>query len=399
MAEALKVLRMGELALAGQRVMIRADLNVPLRDGVILDDTRIRAFVPTAQAALAAGAAVLVLSHLGRPKEGAFDAEASLTPVAERLAELLGRPVPCVRDWLDGVALAPGQIALGENVRFNVGEKKNDEALSRRMAALCDVFVMDAFGTAHRAEASTHGVAKYAPIACAGPLLVAELDALHLALAAPKRPLVAIVGGAKVSSKLEVLTNLLPRVDRLIVGGGIANTFLVAAGHDVGRSLYEPDLVDTARGLLEQAQALGRPIPLPRRVVVATEIGETVPSAVKDVGDVDADEMILDFDAGFARELGQIIRTAGTVVWNGPLGVFEYPAFAEGTRVLAQAIAESPAFSICGGGETLSAIAKFGIADRVSYISTGGGAFLEVLEGKTLPAVQVLEQRAAAGTQ
>jgi phosphoglycerate kinase len=398
MAEALNVLRMSELALAGKRVMIRADLNVPLRDGVILDDTRIRAFVPTAQAALAAGAAVLVLSHLGRPKEGAFDAEASLAPVARRLGDLLGRPVPCLADWLDGVELAPGEIALGENVRFNVGEKKNDEALARRMAALCDVFVMDAFGTAHRAEASTHGVARFAPVACAGPLLVAELDALHTALAAPKRPLVAIVGGAKVSSKLAVLTNLLPRVDRLIVGGGIANTFLVAAGHDVGRSLYEPDLVDTARGLLEQARALGRPIPLPQRVVVATEIGDSVPSAVKDVGNVDADEMILDFDAGFARELGDIIRGAGTVVWNGPLGVFEYPAFAEGTRLLAQAVADSPAFSICGGGETLAAIAKFGIADRVSYISTGGGAFLEVLEGKTLPAVEVLQQRAAART-
>jgi len=398
MAEALNVLRMSELALAGKRVMIRADLNVPLRDGVILDDTRIRAFVPTAQAALAAGAAVLVLSHLGRPKEGAFDAEASLAPVARRLGDLLGRPVPCLADWLEGVELAPGEIALGENVRFNVGEKKNDEALSRRMATLCEVFVMDAFGTAHRAEASTHGVARFAPIACAGPLLVAELDALHTALAAPKRPLVAIVGGAKVSSKLAVLTNLLPRVDRLIVGGGIANTFLVAAGHDVGRSLYEPDLVDTARGLLEQARVLGRPIPLPQRVVVATEIGDSVPSAVKDVGNVDADEMILDFDAGFARELGDIIRGAGTVVWNGPLGVFEYPAFAEGTRLLAQAVADSPAFSICGGGETLAAIAKFGIADRVSYISTGGGAFLEVLEGRTLPAVEVLQQRAAART-
>jgi phosphoglycerate kinase len=398
MAEALNVLRMSELPLAGKRVMIRADLNVPLRDGVILDDTRIRAFVPTAQAALAAGAAVLVLSHLGRPKEGAFDAEASLAPVARRLGDLLGRPVPCLRDWLDGVALQPGEIALGENVRFNVGEKKNDEALARRMAALCDVFVMDAFGTAHRAEASTHGVARFAPVACAGPLLVAELDALHTALAAPKRPLVAIVGGAKVSSKLAVLTNLLPRVDRLIVGGGIANTFLVAAGYHVGRSLYEPDLVDTARGLLEQARALGRPIPLPQRVVVATEIGDSVPSAVKDVGNVDADEMILDFDASFARELGDIIRGAGTVVWNGPLGVFEYPAFAEGTRLLAQAVADSPAFSICGGGETLAAIAKFGIADRVSYISTGGGAFLEVLEGKTLPAVEVLQQRAAART-
>jgi phosphoglycerate kinase len=398
MAEALNVLRMGELALAGKRVMIRADLNVPLRDGVILDDTRIRAFVPTAQAALAAGAALLVLSHLGRPKEGAFDAEASLAPVARRLGDLLGRPVPCVGDWLDGVAIQPGEIALGENVRFNVGEKKNDDALAQRMAALCDVFVMDAFGTAHRAEASTHGVAKYAPVACAGPLLVAELDALHLALAAPKRPLVAIVGGAKVSSKLAVLTNLLPMVDRLIVGGGIANTFLDAAGHDVGRSLYEPDLVETARGLLEQARALGRPIPLPQRVVVATEIGDSVPSAVKDVGNVDADEMILDFDAGFASELGDIIRGAGTVVWNGPLGVFEYPAFAQGTRLLAQAVADSPAFSICGGGETLAAIAKFGIADRVSYISTGGGAFLEVLEGKTLPAVEVLQQRAAART-
>ncbi|MFP5463364.1 MAG: phosphoglycerate kinase [Gammaproteobacteria bacterium] len=398
MAEALNVLRMGELALAGKRVMIRADLNVPLRDGVILDDTRIRAFVPTAQAALAAGAALLVLSHLGRPKEGAFDAEASLAPVARRLGDLLGRPVPCVGDWLDGIAVQPGEIALGENVRFNVGEKKNDDALAQRMAALCDVFVMDAFGTAHRAEASTHGVAKYAPVACAGPLLVAELDALHLALAAPKRPVIAIVGGAKVSSKLAVLTNLLPMVDRLIVGGGIANTFLVAAGHDVGRSLYEPDLVETARGLLEQARALGRPIPLPQRVVVATEIGDSVPSAVKDVGNVDADEMILDFDAGFASELGDIIRGAGTVVWNGPLGVFEYPAFAQGTRLLAQAVADSPAFSICGGGETLAAIAKFGIADRMSYISTGGGAFLEVLEGKTLPAVEVLQQRAAART-
>ena len=389
------VLRMADLPLAGRRVMIRADLNVPIRDGVILDDTRIRAFLPTVQKALEAGAAVLVLSHLGRPKEGAFDAEASLAPIAARLGDLLGRPVPCLADWLDGAAIAPGDITLGENVRFNVGEKKNDDALAKRMAALCDVFVMDAFGTAHRAEASTHGVAKFAPVACAGPLLVAELDALHTALAAPKRPLVAIVGGAKVSSKLAVLTNLLPLVDRLIVGGGIANTFLVAAGHDVGRSLYEPDLVGTARELLDQAQKLGRPIPLPTRVVVASEIGETVPASVKDVTAVDADEMILDVDAGFARSLGDIIKGAGTVVWNGPLGVFEYPAFAEGTRLLAQAVAESPAYSICGGGETLAAIAKFGIADRVSYISTGGGAFLEVLEGKVLPAVAVLEQRAA----
>ena len=365
------VLRMADLPLAGRRVMIRADLNVPIRDGVILDDTRIRAFLPTALQALEAGAAVLVLSHLGRPKEGAFDAEASLAPIAARLGDLLGRPVPCLADWLDGAAIAPGDITLGENVRFNVGEKKNDDALAKRMAALCDVFVMDAFGTAHRAEASTHGVAKFAPVACAGPLLVAELDALHTALAAPKRPLVAIVGG------------------------GIANTFLVAAGHDVGRSLYEPDLVGTARELLDQAQKLGRPIPLPTRVVVASEIGETVPASVKDVTAVDADEMILDVDAGFARSLGDIIKGAGTVVWNGPLGVFEYPAFAEGTRLLAQAVAESPAYSICGGGETLAAIAKFGIADRVSYISTGGGAFLEVLEGKVLPAVAVLEQRAA----
>ncbi len=389
------VLRMTDLPLAGKRVMIRADLNVPIRDGAILDDTRIRAFLPTAKAALDAGAAVLVLSHLGRPKEGAFDPEASLAPVAARLGDLLGRTVPCLPDWLDGVSIAPGDIALGENVRFNVGEKKNDDALAQRMAALCDVFVMDAFGTAHRAEASTHGVAKFAPVACAGPLLVAELDALHMALAAPKRPLVAIVGGAKVSSKLAVLTNLLPLVDRLIVGGGIANTFLVAAGHNVGRSLYEPDLVQTARELLDQAQKLGRPIPLPTRVVVASEIGETVPASVKDVTTVDADEMILDVDAGFARELGDIIKGAGTVVWNGPLGVFEYPAFAEGTRLLAQAVAESPAYSICGGGETLAAIARFGITDRVSYISTGGGAFLEVLEGKVLPAVAMLEQRAA----
>jgi phosphoglycerate kinase len=389
------VLHMNDLPLAGKRVMIRADLNVPIRDGVILDDTRIRAFLPTARQALEAGAAVLVLSHLGRPKEGAFDADASLAPVAARLGDLLGRPVPCLADWLDGVDLAPGDIALGENVRFNVGEKKNDDALARRMAALCDVFVMDAFGTAHRAEASTHGVAKFAPVACAGPLLLAELDALHTALAAPKRPLVAIVGGAKVSSKLAALTHLLPQVDRLIVGGGIANTFLAAAGYAVGHSLFEPDLVDTARDLLAQAQQLGRPIPLPKRVVVAPEIGDTVPATVKDVDAVDADEMILDVDTGFARELGDIIKGAGTVVWNGPLGVFEYPAFAEGTRLLAQAVADSPAYSICGGGETLAAIAKFGIAEHVSYISTGGGAFLEVLEGKTLPAVAVLEQRAA----
>ncbi len=396
MDEPLSVLRMVDLDLAGKQVMIRADLNVPVQDGAILDDTRIRAFVPSAQAALAAGAAVRVLSHLGRPKEGAFDASASLAPVAVRLGELLGRPVRCERDWLDGTVIAPGDLVLCENVRFNVGEKKNDEVLSRRMAALCDVYVMDAFGTAHRAEASTHGVAKYATVACAGPLLVAELDALEKALAAPKRPVVAIVGGAKVSSKLAVLTHLLTKVDRLIVGGGIANTFLVAAGHSVGRSLYEPALVDTARDLLKQATALGRPIPLPTRVVVATEIGDTVPAAVKDVADVDDDEMILDFDPEFARELGNIVRGAGTLVWNGPLGVFEYPAFAQGTRLLAQAVAESTAFSICGGGETLAAIAKFGIADRVSYISTGGGAFLEVLEGKTLPAVAMLRERAAA---
>ena len=387
------VRRMLDLKLKGQRVLIREDLNVPVEGGVITSDARIRASLPTIRAARDAGARVMLLSHLGRPKEGEFSAENSLQPVATRLGELLGSPVRLVRDWLDGVECAPGEVVLCENVRFNKGEKKDDEALSRRMAALCDIFVMDAFGTAHRAEASTHGVARFAPIACAGPLLVGELEALERALAKPARPLVAIVAGSKVSTKLTVLESLLSKVDQLIVGGGIANTFLAATGVAVGKSLHEPEMLDTARALLAQAKAKGTSIPLPTDVVVAKEFSSTAVATTRSVETVAADELILDIGPSTARSLATLLQSAGTILWNGPVGVFEFDAFAGGTRVIAEAIAASPAFSLAGGGDTLAAIEKFGVESGISYISTGGGAFLEFVEGKTLPAVAALEAR------
>ena len=390
----MRVRRMADQALAGKRVMIREDLNVPVDGGVVTSDARIRAALPTIRAALEQGARVILLSHLGRPKEGEFSAENSLAPVATRLGELLGQPVRLQRDWLDGVECAPGEVVLCENVRFNKGEKKDDETLARRMAALCDVFVMDAFGTAHRAEASTHGVARFAPIACAGPLLVGELEALERALAHPARPLVAIVAGSKVSTKLTVLESLLAKVDKLIVGGGIANTFLAATGVAVGKSLHEPDMLDTARALLAQAKARGADIPLPTDVVVATEFAPTAIATVKPVAAVGANELILDIGPQTAGVLAQMLQSAGTILWNGPVGVFEFDQFGGGTRVIAEAIARSPAFSLAGGGDTLAAIEKYGVEQGISYISTGGGAFLEFVEGKTLPAVAALEARA-----
>jgi phosphoglycerate kinase len=387
------VRRMLDLNLTGQRVLIREDLNVPVEGGVITSDARIRASLPTIRAARDAGARVMLLSHLGRPNEGEFSAENSLAPVAARLGELLGAPVRLVRDWLDGIECAAGEVVLCENVRFNKGEKKDDEGLSRRMAALCDIFVMDAFGTAHRAEASTHGVARFAPIACAGPLLVGELDALERALANPARPLVAIVAGSKVSTKLTVLESLLSKVDQLIVGGGIANTFLAATGVAVGKSLHEPDMLDTARALLAQAKAKGTSIPLPTDVVVAKEFSPTAVATTRAVEAVAADELILDIGPSTARSLATLLQSAGTILWNGPVGVFEFDSFAGGTRVIAEAIAASSAFSLAGGGDTLAAIEKFGVESGISYISTGGGAFLEFVEGKTLPAVAALEAR------
>lgn len=390
------VLRMTDLDLRDKRVLIREDLNVPVEDGVISSDARIRAAIPSLRAAVGAGARVIVMSHLGRPKEGEFSAEDSLAPVAARLGELLGQPVRLQRDWLDGVECAPGEVVLCENVRFNKGEKKDDETLARRMAALCDIFVMDAFGTAHRAEASTHGVARFAPIACAGPLLVAELGALSLALAQPARPLVAIVAGSKVSTKLTVLESLLGKVDKLIVGGGIANTFLAADGIAIGKSLYEPDMLDTARALLAQAVARGAEIPLPTDVVVAEAFSPTAVATVRPVGEVRPDELILDIGPQTAARFAGLLAGAGTILWNGPVGVFEFDPFGGGTETLAKAIAASPAFSLAGGGDTLAAIEKYGVASGISYISTGGGAFLEFVEGKTLPAVAMLESRVAA---
>jgi len=390
------VLRMNDLDLAGKRVLIREDLNVPVHDGQVTSDARIRASLPTIKLAIERGARVMVMSHLGRPKEGEFDPSLSLEPVAARLSELLGRKVPLVRDWLDGVEVAPGEAVLLENVRFNKGEKKDAEDLARRMAALCDVYVMDAFGTAHRAEASTHGVARFAPVACAGPLLVNELVALETALEKPARPLVAIVAGSKVSTKLTVLETLLAKVDQLIVGGGIANTFLAAAGFQVGKSLYEADMVDVARRLLEQSRERGVEIPIPTDVVVAKEFAASAEADVKDVASVAADDMILDIGPDTAERLAGVVERAGTVVWNGPLGVFEFDQFGEGTKTLAQAIARSAAFSLAGGGDTLAAIEKYGVEEGMSYISTGGGAFLEFVEGKKLPAVAMLEERAAA---
>ncbi|GMU70433.1 MAG: phosphoglycerate kinase [Steroidobacteraceae bacterium] len=393
----MKVLRMSEVDLAGKRVMIREDLNVPVAKGVVTSDARIRAALPTIRYAMQHGAKVIILSHLGRPVEGHYSAENSLAPVAVRLSELLGKPVPLRENWLGGgVDIGFGEAVLCENVRFNKGERANDEALARRMAAMCDVFVMDAFGTAHRAEASTHGIARFAPVACAGPLLTAELEALERALEQPARPLVAIVAGSKVSSKLKVLESLLAKVDRLIVGGGIANTFLAATGVAVGKSLHEAEMLDVARGLIGQARARGAEIPLPTDVVVAHEFAATAHADVRGVHDVGADELILDIGPDTAERFAAILEAAGTVIWNGPVGVFEFPQFGEGTRTIANAIARSKAFSIAGGGDTLAAIEKYGVGDGISYISTGGGAFLEFVEGRTLPAVAVLEERAAA---
>ncbi len=379
----------------GQRVFIRADLNVPQDDaGRITEDTRIRASVPCIKMALEAGAAVMVTSHLGRPTEGEVRPEDSLAPVAERLAELLGMPVPLLRDWTEGVDVAPGAVVLLENCRCNKGEKQNDETLSRKMAALCDIYVNDAFGTAHRAEATTYGIAQFAPIASAGPLLAAELDALQLALAQPKRPLVAIVAGSKVSTKLTILQSLASKVDQLIVGGGIANTFLLAAGLPIGKSLAEPDLVDQAKSVIETMRQRGAEVPIPTDVVTAKEFKADATATIKQANEVAPDDLILDIGPETAARLATQLKAAGTIVWNGPVGVFEFDQFAGGTKVIAGAIAQSPAFSIAGGGDTLAAIAKYGIEKEVGYISTGGGAFLEVLEGKTLPAFEVLASRA-----
>ncbi len=383
------------LDLRDKRVLIREDLNVPIQNGAVTSDARIRAALPTIQAALRARARVIVMSHLGRPEEGKYAEEFSLAPVAKRLAQLLGIPVALKKDWLGGVEVGPGEVVLLENVRFNKGEKKDADDLARRMAALCDVYVMDAFGTAHRAEASTHGVAKYAPLVCAGPLLVSELSALETALLKPARPLLAIVAGSKVSTKLTVLESLLSKVDQLIVGGGITNTFLAALGFNVGKSLYEPNMLDICKRLLEQSKQRGIVIPMPTDVVVATEISATAEADVKNVGNVSADDMILDIGPDSAEAMAKLVASAGTILWNGPVGVFEFEQFGEGTRTLAMAIARSKAFSLAGGGDTLAAIEKYDIEDSISYISTGGGAFLEFVEGKKLPAVEILEQRAA----
>ena len=390
----MKVLRMADLDLRGKRVLIREDLNVPVQDGVVTSDARIRAALPTIRYALDKGAKVFILSHLGRPEEGKVDESLSLKPVAARLSELLGKSVPLRRDWLDGIDCEPGSAVLCENVRFNKGEKKDDPALARRMADLCDVFVMDAFGTAHRAEASTHGVVKFARSACAGPLLVGELEALERALEKPARPLVAIVAGSKVSTKLTVLESLLAKVDKLIVGGGIANTFLAAAGVAVGKSLYEPELLEVARRLTTQARERGAEIPLPTDVVVAKELAATAHADVRSIHEVRPDERILDIGPDTAERLSDMLQSAGTIIWNGPVGVFEFEQFGEGTRAIAQAIARSRAFSLAGGGDTLAAIEKYKVEDGISYISTGGGAFLEFVEGKKLPAVAALEERA-----
>lgn len=381
-----------DVTLAGQRVLVREDLNVPLKGGEVSDDSRLRAAVPTLKRLLAADARVMVMSHLGRPKAGVFDPEASLAPVAKRLGELLGCEVALVSDWLDAdIAPAPGQVVVCENVRFNAGETDNDEALAKRMAARCDLFVMDAFGSAHRAHASTHGVARFAPDAVAGPLLAAELEALGKALDAPARPLVAIIGGSKVSTKLTVLERLSDQVDQLIVGGGIANTFIAAAGYSVGRSLIEADWVDTARALMDRVKAAGGEIPIPEDVVVARELSAEAHAEVRAIDAVGRDDMILDVGPKTAAAYAQRLAQAGTIVWNGPVGVFEIDAFANGTQALAHAIAESPGFSIAGGGDTLAAVAQYGVADQIGYISTGGGAFLEFLEGQALPAVTVLD--------
>ena len=396
----LSVIRLSDLIakgqLKGKRVFIRADLNVPQDDnGNITEDTRIRASIPCIQMALDAGAAVMVTSHLGRPKEGDFQPADSLDPVAERMGELMGMDIPVVSDWIDGVEVAPGHLVMLENCRLNVGEKKNNSDLAKKMAALCDIFVHDAFGTAHRAEASTYGIAQFAPIACAGPLLAAEMDAISKALTAPKRPLVAIVAGSKVSTKLTILESLANNVDQLIVGGGIANTFMLAAGLKIGKSLAEPDLLDQAKSVIEAMKARGAEVPIPTDVVTAKSFSVDAVATVKAATDVEDDDLILDIGPETAKKLAAQLLKAGTIVWNGPVGVFEFAKFENGTKVIAQAIADSSAFSIAGGGDTLAAIAKYGIEDKVGYISTGGGAFLEVLEGKTLPAFEILTKRAA----
>jgi phosphoglycerate kinase len=389
------ILKMTDLDLANQRVLIREDFNVPLQDGKITDDTRIRASLPGIRHALERKARLMLVSHLGRPTEGKFDEKESLAPVAKRLSELLGQDVPLKRDWLNGVSAEPGRAVLLENCRFNPGEKKNDEALAKKIAALCDVYVNDAFATAHRAEATTHGVARFAPVACAGPLLAGELEALGRALQNPARPMVAIVGGAKVSTKLTVLSQLAQKVDQLIVGGGIANTCMLATGMKIGRSLNEPNLVTEARRVMDQIAAKGGRVPLPVDVVCAKELSAEAAAQTKDVSAVADDDLILDIGPKSAVELTKLLGRAGTIVWNGPLGVFEHDQFAGGTRAVAHAIAGSKAFSLAGGGETVAALAKFGVTDKIGYVSTAGGAFLEFLEGKKLPAVEILEQRAA----
>lgn len=390
----MSVIKMTDLDLTQKRVLIRQDLNVPVKAGKVASDARIKASLPTIKLALGQGAKVMVMSHLGRPTEGEFNAEFSMQPVVDYLNDALDVPVRLVSDYLDGLDMAAGELVVFENVRFNVGEKKNADELAKKMAALCDVYVMDAFGTAHRAQASTHGVAKYADVACAGPLLAAELEALAKALDNPARPMVAIVGGSKVSTKLTVLDSLSKVVDQLVVGGGIANTFIAAAGHNVGKSLYEADLVDEAKRLSAAAQANNGDIPVPSDVVVGTEFSESAEATLKAVSEVGNDDMIFDIGPDSAAALAQILKNAGTIVWNGPVGVFEFDQFGAGTKALAQAIADSNAFSIAGGGDTLAAIDKYGVGEKISYISTGGGAFLEFLEGKVLPAVEILEQRA-----
>ncbi len=389
----MSIKKMVDLDLSGKRVLIRQDLNVPVKDGKVTSDLRIQASIPTIKQALEAGASVMVMSHLGRPVEGEFDESSSLKPVAKQLSHLLGKPVRLEKKWLEGIDVNAGEVVLCENVRFNVGEKKNNDELGKKMAALCDIFVMDAFGTAHRAQASTHSVAKFAPVACAGPLLANELEALAKALNQPAKPLVAIVGGSKVSTKLTVLESLSTKVDQLIVGGGIANTFIAAAGFPVGKSLYEEDLLDEANRLMAAAKKAGSDIPVPIDVVCAKEFSDTAKATVKNVADVEADDLILDIGPETAKQYAEILKTSGTIVWNGPVGVFEIDQFAHGTKSMAEAIAESPAFSIAGGGDTLAAIDKYNIKDKVSYTSTGGGAFLEFLEGKKLPAVAMLEER------
>ena len=390
----MRVLKMTDLELSGKRVLIRQDLNVPLKDGAVANDKRIRASLPTLQHALGAGAAVIVMSHLGRPTEGEFSEEFSLAPVAAHLSKLLGKPVRLAHDWLEGAEVKAGEVVLCENVRFNKGEKKDSEELGRKMAALCDIFVMDAFGTAHRAQASTHAVARFAPVACAGPLLAAELEALGKALTNPARPMLAIVGGSKVSTKITILDALARKVDQLIPGGGIANNFIKASGRDVGKSLYEPDQVEETRRLMDTARAAGGSIPVPVDVYCASEFSETAAAVLKDADKVEPEDMILDVGPKTSALYAEMVKKAGTIVWNGPVGVFEYEQFSRGTKALAKAVAESDAFSIAGGGDTVAALEQFGLADKISYVSTGGGAFLEFLEGKTLPAVAVLEERA-----